>query len=237
VAQAFQNVHPTYYFLIDRDHNSDDEINSCWDNFLKPDTPNLLIWRKKEIENYFLDPSFLIHSKFIKEGTTEEMIQNKLVHFSKQNVYMGIANQVIISIREELKKNWIEIFNNNKLFKNAEEALRNLNERNEFSSYADTVSQKIRKEEIERRFVAIQQKMLDGNKLQWGKGQWLDLLPGKKILHDILGTDLFSVVGMGGKKLTGKDKETEIIKNLLSQKTEILPIDFRKLKELMENRN
>ena len=51
--------HPTYYFLIDRDHHDIDFINRSWYNFPDPNTHNLLIWRKREIENYFLEPNWL----------------------------------------------------------------------------------------------------------------------------------------------------------------------------------
>ena len=59
VAEALQPNHPTYYFLIDRDHYDGSFIDKCWNNFSDPDTNNLLIWRRREIENYFLDPKYL----------------------------------------------------------------------------------------------------------------------------------------------------------------------------------
>ncbi len=50
-AEALYRQHPDYYFLIDRDHYYDDFVEKCWRNFPDPDTNNLLVWRKRELEN------------------------------------------------------------------------------------------------------------------------------------------------------------------------------------------
>lgn len=42
-AQALHLFHPTYYFLIDRDHHSDADVQRSWDRFPDPATHNLLI--------------------------------------------------------------------------------------------------------------------------------------------------------------------------------------------------
>jgi len=63
VAQALYSYHPTYYFLIDRDHHDDDFVAQCWNHFPDPDKYNLLVWKRREIENYFLDPNYLFPSK------------------------------------------------------------------------------------------------------------------------------------------------------------------------------
>jgi len=66
VAEALHPFHPTYYFLIDRDyHHNDDFVGRCWDNFPDPATHNLLVWRYREIENYFLEPDYLAYSDFL----------------------------------------------------------------------------------------------------------------------------------------------------------------------------
>ena len=45
VSEALYLHHPSYYFLIDRDHQDDDFVQKCWKNFPAPETHNLLIWR------------------------------------------------------------------------------------------------------------------------------------------------------------------------------------------------
>jgi hypothetical protein len=42
VARALYPYHPDYYFLIDRDHHSDEFVESCWNNFPDENTHNLL---------------------------------------------------------------------------------------------------------------------------------------------------------------------------------------------------
>ncbi len=63
-AESLYKTHPKYYFLIDRDHYDDEMVEKYWAGFPSADTPNLLIWRKKEIENYFLDPTYLEQSSY-----------------------------------------------------------------------------------------------------------------------------------------------------------------------------
>ena len=64
VAEALHQFHPNYYFLVDRDHHDYDFVEQCWSNFPEAGKRNLLVWRRREIENYFLDPDYLARSKF-----------------------------------------------------------------------------------------------------------------------------------------------------------------------------
>ncbi len=70
VAEALHPHHPTHYFLIDRDHHKHDFVEDCWKNFPDRNTRNLLVWRRREIENYFLEPRYLSQSKYrtVSEG-------------------------------------------------------------------------------------------------------------------------------------------------------------------------
>ena len=66
VAEALHQFHPNYYFLVDRDHHDCDFVEQCWSNFPDAGTRNLLVWRRREIENYFLDPDYLARSKYLR---------------------------------------------------------------------------------------------------------------------------------------------------------------------------
>lgn len=79
VAEALHPHHPTYYFLIDRDHHEHDFVEGCWKNFPDPDTNNLLVWRRREIENYFLEPRYLVQSKYCR--VSEERLGERILHF------------------------------------------------------------------------------------------------------------------------------------------------------------
>lgn len=51
-AQALIRHHPTYYFLIDRDDQDQPTVDRSWSDFPNPETHNIIIWRKRELENY-----------------------------------------------------------------------------------------------------------------------------------------------------------------------------------------
>jgi hypothetical protein len=124
VAEALYSYHPTYYFLIDRDHHTDEFVEQCWSNFPDPDKNNLLVWRKREIENYFLDPAYLFHSGYCE--VSQQEMENRILAFARTRLYLDAANYVVISIREELKRNWINKFSNPADFPSRDKALAKL---------------------------------------------------------------------------------------------------------------
>lgn len=77
-AEALYTHHPTYYFLIDRDHHDEKIVDEYWSTFPDPEKCNLLIWRRREIENYFLDPEYLGRSEYcrVDQGTLEKKYWN-----------------------------------------------------------------------------------------------------------------------------------------------------------------
>ena len=81
VAPALHTYHPTYYFLIDRDfHFTDEEIDEHWEKFPNKETYNLLIWKRKEIENYFLEPQYLAASKYCL--VSPEILEKKILQLA-----------------------------------------------------------------------------------------------------------------------------------------------------------
>lgn len=230
-AKAFSNVHPSYFFVVDRDHQEDSFVEETWNKF-KAGESNLVIWRKKEIENYFLNPTMLCSSEFILEGVTEEHIRERIEAYAKANIYMFAANRVIIRLREELKHQWIELYDKKEDFPDKEAALYKLmhndkiqNKPTEVKGLFSTIEALF---ESELGFMVGE----DGD-LQWGKGKWLELMPGKKILHELLNdTKLFIVSGNGGRKVEGNRKRQEILARLLS-KPENWPDDFVQLKNII----
>ena len=129
-----------------------------------------------------------------------------------------------------------EIFKNVDEFKTEAEALEKLLTIRNFSEFQQKVSDKLKDEQIQSIFASYITLATGGEEtLKWGKGKWLDLLPGKNILHSVLGTALFVVKDRNGISLTGREKEQEIIKDLLT-KTEHLPSDFIQLATLLKKR-
>lgn len=160
VAEALQPYHPTYYFLIDRDHYDDSFIDKCWSNFPDPDTNNLLVWRRREIENYFLDPEYLLQSKFCKASQVH--LENSILQFANDRLFLDIANHVIIHIREELKENWIQKFTNPAEFSTKQDALQKLQDASEFGQYSKKVLKKVSPTALERRFSEFLKRMTGG---------------------------------------------------------------------------
>lgn len=233
-ASAFADVHPTYFFVVDRDHQTDENIEKTWEAFEKK-RGNLIIWRKKEIENYFLDPMLLSASEFLKGEITEADIREAIVSYAKEELYMCVTNRVIIDLRENLKVNWIHNYTNSNEFPNKETALLTLKGNaviKEKLSEIDTMFSSM--EDIfnrELRFL-----LGENEELRWGEGRWLDLMPGKSILHKLLNsTKLFVVTDNYGNQVTGKDRRKLILSRILKDES-VWPDDFKKLKTLLDNR-
>ena len=83
-AQALARHHPHYYFLIDRDHYDDKFVERSWKNFPDPIADNLLVWRRREIENCFLDPPFLVESAYCH--VSESKITETLVALAQHRL-------------------------------------------------------------------------------------------------------------------------------------------------------
>jgi len=236
VAEALHPFHPTYYFLIDRDHHhNDDIVNDYWENFPDPETHNLLIWKYREIENYFLEPGYLVYSDFLE--VSRSSLDERIKMFCQQRLYLDVANHVIVSIREELKRNWIQIFTNPADFSTRDQALGKLHNADAFETFKSDVAAAVDKDDIDRRFDDILNTMTNGSEqLEFGKGKWLEMTQGKKVFSQVINSNCFRVLDSEGILLQGKDKINQVAKNLLRKEIEKQPNDFRKLKTLIENR-
>lgn len=233
-AEAFAKVHPAMYFLVDRDHQGDSVVEKTWNRF-EEGTGNLIIWRKKEIENYFLDPKLLCASEFLKEGVAEEMIRERIIDYARSNIYMFVANRVVVHLREELKAEWIKLFKHREDFPNAEAALSQLLNNDLIKGKPCCVKEFF--STVPELFHDEQELMMgDGGNLEWGKGRWLDLMPGKDLLHMLLNDGkLFDVVDKKGRPVQGAPKRYEIMQRLLVVQ-ENWPDDFKSLKQLLTKR-
>lgn len=235
VAEALFSYHPTYYFLIDRDHHDNDFIDRCWGNFPDPNTHNLLIWRRREIENYFLEPAYLFQSKFCR--VSQDELVRKVVECAKERLFLDVANHVVTSIREELKRTWIKKFSNPAEFSNKETAIQKLKTANEFDLHRANVSQKVSADEVERRFHECLDIMTGGQEqLAFGNGDWLHMVQGKKVLPQVINSGCFHVQATDGTALIGREKINEVVKDLLQKDASIQPADFVVLKQLIDTR-
>lgn len=233
-AQSLARYHPKYYFLIDRDHYDDEIVERSWKDFSQGEG-NLLVWRRREIENYFLDPPFLVESEFCR--ASEMKLETTLLNLSQERVFLDVANSVISSIREEQKVTWIKHFTNPADFASQEEAVERLISQEVLVERCRQVSAMLSNDELTERFERNLVLMTGGGEtLTYGKGQWINMIRGKKVLSKLLNSGGFKVKDANGRTLTGRKREKEIMKELAAKNVNSRPSDLVELQRLVEER-
>ncbi len=234
VAEALYKHHPNYYFLIDRDHYDDQFVEKSWKRFPDPNSYNLLIWRRRELENYFLIPEYLIKSQY--DPVSLEKLRQTIKSKAQERLYLDAANQVIVSIREKVKENWIELFSDVHQFSSKEKTLEILHKKKEFKSFRTKISRNLQENELTRKFDTTLDQLTRGNtSLEFGKGTWLEQMSGKEIFHTVA-NQCFKVKDRQGNLLQGREKWNEIVKDLLKKPLQDQPDDFRELYNLIDTR-
>lgn len=235
-SRAFRGVAPGYYFLIDRDGIGDALVEKSWDLFRKGDG-NLLIWRKKEIENYFLDPDFLVHSRYADKSKKLAMMDDVL-NYARRSLYLTAVRNVIITIREELKADWIKAPSSTEDFPDEKSALGKLLSMPEFQSKATNTGKAVASHRLKQLFNEYLDLLRgDASELEWNVGEWISHIPGKKILHSLIHNNrYFKVLGKDGNPIEGKEKSVIVLNDLISMDAH-LPRDFKELRDLIKERN
>ena len=233
-AQALVRHHPNYYFLVDRDHHSDEFVNQCWRNFPDIDTYNLLVWRRREIENYFLDPGILVTSSHCHWSVDE--LEKALVRFATNRLFLDVVNYVVSSVREEQKTTWVQHFSNPDEFPSKAEAIDRLMSMHEFPDRRRAVSTMVTKQELRRRFQSTLAVLTGGGEeLVYGRGRWVEMIKGKAVLGRLLNAGGFRVRDAQGGNVTGKEM-TRVILSELAKDVDRRPDDISELGRLIENR-
>jgi hypothetical protein len=165
-------------------------------------------------------------------------IGEKILQFSRERLYLDAANHAVINTREDLKRNWIEKFKILEEFDSKEKALNKLKNILEFSQRIGDIQEKLNPLTIENLFNSKLNEMTDGvEHLEFNKGKWLEMIHGKNILLKLVNsTDFFRVKDLSDNILTGKEKLNAIIEDLLSNKEEDQPQDFKDLKTMISKR-
>ena len=235
VSSAAENLypsHPNHYFVIDRDCLSDEKVEESWNNFPNSNTNNLLIWRKREIENYFLDPKYIVKSRYIKPKCD---IEKEIINNAQERLFSDIANRLITEHEHCFKKGA-----NKKLEpslsreKTFDLLVARIIELKKNCSIPD-------KEQItdalSKRFNEILvQYTKGGEQLELNKGSWLDLISGKEIMNTIF-NNCFDVKGDSGQiPKSPKEKTKKIVEDLLKQDIDAQPKDFRDIVEIIKRR-
>ena len=238
-AQALHSSHPDYYFLIDRDHHDADSVEQSWRRFPDAERRNLLIWRKREIENYFLDPDYLAHSTYFSGSVS--LLRKFIVDRAQHRLYLDVANTLIVSLREAIKKNVVQTFTDPASLPTRKMALQALTDLRLADKYRSIADQEMSSKVIEEAFDDTLRTMTGqtdgtGAQLRLGAGQWIDMMRGKKLFAETVGSNLFRVEDRYGNKISGTQARNEVVRDLLQNREITQPSDFHQLKEIIAQR-
>lgn len=233
-AYALHVPHPEFLFLIDRDYQRDEDVEESWQRFPDPGGGNLLIWRRRELESYFLIPDYLGLSPFLACSRAE--LERRILRQAQDRVFMDAANRVIVTLREEMRANWIETFGNPQGFATRQAALARLLACPEFADKMNEDRRRLSSDWLQNRFAENLELLCDGaDPLEFGRGRWLELMCAKPILKQVINT-CFRVPGSQGVLLQGHLRERQVVRDLLRMPLDQQPDDFRELRRLIAER-
>jgi hypothetical protein len=233
-AQALIHEHPSYYFLIDRDDQDLTLVEAYWANFPDPTTHNLLIWRKREVENYFIEPDYIAQSTYLK--VTLPVLRAAILKEANKRVFMDAVNLVIMSLHREVGRPFALHFRNPDDFKKESDGLNLLLGLGEIPAKRTSVSNELDPAMLGVRYQHHLDEITGGKiPLVYGTGAWLDLMSGKEIFRAIAGK-CFQVRDLTGKLVQGRDQHNEIAKELLKRPLAHQPTDFQQLVALIRKR-
>ena len=230
-ARSLFSVHPDWYFLIDRDHQTDAFVEKFWEEFPNPVTCNLLVWRRRELENYFIIPEYATKSEYLK--VSEDQLRGTILHCCRKRLFFDAANQVVILIREQFKAKWVEQFPRVTEFPSREAALAKLAGLPELAAKRKATSKLLSQRQVSKLFSEVLDGLTGGTeRLEYGCGRWLELLKGKGVLPTVVNR-CFRVVDAGGRVLQCPKSVNEVAKELVRKRLADQPQDFQGLVNLI----
>lgn len=100
-ARTSAMIEPDCYRIVDRDHRDDDEVEDTWQNGPFAEGRKRLIWRRHEIENYFIEPEFIVQSEHFADTASVEGVRKALLRAARQRAFLDAANLVVKRMRAE----------------------------------------------------------------------------------------------------------------------------------------
>lgn len=233
-AEALIYHHSSYYFLIDRDDNDDSTVEKSWNSFPDLSQHNLLIWKKRELENYFIEPTYLANSSFLK--TNLDDLKELILNECNQRIFIDAANFTILNLHRKVKRKFCNQFRNLDKFKSQQDgefALANLTE---IASKKHEIDEILTIDIVKQIYFEFVQELSGGTlPLQYGCGNWLEQLSGKEIMNNIM-NQCFQVKDRNGKYLQGEERTKQVVKELLNLPLNQQPDDFQNLVALLKTR-
>ena len=233
-AQALVCHHPSYYFLIDRDDNDDSTVEKSWNSFPDVNQHNLLIWKKRELENYFIEPTYLSNSSFLK--TNLDDLKKRILVEGNHRIFIDAANFTILDLNKKITKKVRCNFSDFSEFKCKEDGEKALEQLTEIALRKNEIDEVLTVDFVKQIYFEFVQELSGGTlPLQYGCGNWLEQLSGKEIMNDIM-NQCFQVQDRNDKYLQGKEKTKQVVKELLELSLNQQPVDFQNLVALLKNR-
>jgi hypothetical protein len=235
-ADALLREHPTYYFLTDRDAQDDARVEASWADFPDITKKNLIIWRKRELENYFIDPDYVKNSKWLKPKVTEAKLRAVILKEAQLRLYMDAVNLVLMELNDEVCAHFAEHFADVSKFRTETAALGVLTSYDQVADKLTKVQSALEQSVITASFHRYVAELSGGQiPLRYGSGTWLSRMSGKEIFRSVINS-CFEVKDANGTPVIGKKKATEVAKDLLRLPLSDQPGDFAQLINLMTAR-
>jgi hypothetical protein len=233
-AQALIKEYPSYYFLIDRDDQNQENIDKSWQDFPNPDKYNMLIWHKRELENYFIDPGYINQSIYLKPGID---IQNSILDECNLRLFLDAANLTLYSISRELRRPLpIPHFKNPAEFKDKDAGILKLDGLSAMSEKQASVATVLEQDTVKNRYSEFIEELSGGIiPLRYDLGSWLERMSGKEIFR-VLANQCFEVKDLEGNLVKGKEQNKIIAKELVKLPIQEQPQDFQNLVKLLHNK-
>jgi hypothetical protein len=233
-AQALIKEYPSYYFLIDRDDQDQENIDKSWQDFPNPDKYNMLIWHKRELENYFINPDYIEKSTYLKPGID---IRKSILDECNLRIFLDAANLTLYSISRELRRPLpIPHFRNPAEFKDKDAGILKLGGLSAMSDKQVSVATVLEQDTVKNRYSEFIEELSGGmTSLQYGLGSWLERMSGKEIFR-VLANQCFEVKDLEGNLVKGKEQNKIIAKGLVKLPIKQQPQDFQNLVKLLQNK-
>jgi hypothetical protein len=233
-AQALIYQHPSYYFLIDRDDQDQITVDKSWQNFPDPNAYNMLIWHKRELENYFIAPDYLGKSSFLKPDIN---VEQRILNECNRRLFLDAANLTLYALSRALRKPLsIRHFANPDIFQNRNDGILQLEQLTEFANKKIEVAGILKNNTVKKIYSDFVDE-LSGSvvPLQYDSGTWLERMSGKEVFR-VIANQCFQVRDASNVLLTGKEQNKQIAKELVKLPIEQQPSDFQELIKLLKNR-
>ncbi len=234
-AQALIREYPSYYFLIDRDDQDPETVERSWQRFPNRDDYNMLIWHKRELENYFIDPDYIQKSSFLKSTTD---IRKHILDECNRWIFLDAANLTLYSISRELRKTLpISHFRNRDEFRDQNAGILKLESLSiRMNDRKISIINILEQDTVKQIYLNFIQELSGGIiPLQYGSGSWLERMSGKEIFRAI-SNQCFEVRDLEGNLVKGKEQNKIIARELVKLPLEQQPSDFQQLISLLQNK-